>query len=232
MDNWLAETRQAHKKALLLLRDLAIAAFFVALPFAFLFWGLGLFLGPIGPGIKRSAHSADLQLAHALGNALYSCANDNLGEFPDGTSSTAVFQKLLDGGYVSDPGYFYVPMRGKVKADPHQKILKPENVCFDVTTGASEKDSSSLPVLFLTGYRVTYAPGSAAVPIGKTFPPYLLSDSWFTSLDYAPGIAAYYLDNHTVWINAQGDSIPNFEPSTFDAHGKTYRQLAPLGVVQ
>ncbi len=172
-----------------------------------------------------------MQAAHALGLALYSYANDNNGLYPDASSSTEAFQQLLDGGYISDPTILYVAMDGKTKASKDQKKLRPENVCWDITAGASKEDSGSLPLLFLTGYRITYTPGSDAVPEIKPFPAYRLNNSWFADLSN-PGIAAYYVDNHAVWLLAQGNLIPHFVPQNFDAQGKTYRQLTPDGVLR
>ena len=196
-------------------------------------------LGPIGPG-NGGIHSEWVQRSHALGLALYSYANDNSQQYPDGASSTEAFQKLLDGGYVSDPIFFYVPMRGKVAPEPGQKKLKPENVCFDLTEGASAQDSPQLPLLFLTGFRVIYAPGSEARPLGADFPVYEVTHHFLffawngppTNDLHMPGLAVFYVGNNAVWIQAQGEVIPNFVPTDFDAHGKTYRQLTPDGVLR
>ncbi len=225
-DPWLAETREAHKQALRSLRDWGFAAFLILL----LWVMVTAFLNPIAPGNKYPLHSAALQNAHALGLALFCYANDNVGEYPDGASSTEVFQKLLDGGYVTDPGIFYVPMTGKERAARGQK-LKPENVCFDVTGGVEAKDSGALPLVFFTGYRIAYVPGGAAAPVIKPFPPFLVGDSWFAYTSN-PGLVAFYVDKHAVWLLPEGDSIPNIVPRDFDAHGKTYRQLTPDGVLR
>ncbi len=82
----------------------------VVIAFGF-FIVLGVCLGPTG-GPGRAYQSSLVQTAHALGIALYSYANDNQGLYPDGTSSTEVFQKLMDGGYVTDPAIFYIAMDG------------------------------------------------------------------------------------------------------------------------
>ena len=72
-----------------------------------------------------------MQIARSINLMLFAYSNDNNQNYPDGKSSTEVFQKLLDGGYATDPAIFYVPLPGKVKPVAGQK-LKPENVCFDV----------------------------------------------------------------------------------------------------
>src|SRR5476649_1621607 len=70
----------------------------------------GVALGPITNGIKKAKQSSGLQSAHALGLAMYSCANDNSQIYPDATGGNAVnvAQSLLAGGYVTDPGIFFL----------------------------------------------------------------------------------------------------------------------------
>lgn len=177
---------------------------------------------------------------HALGFALSNYCADHAGKYPEGKSSTEVFQKLLDEQYVTDPELFYVELAGKVKARPGAK-LKPENVSFDFTYGLGPRDSGSVPVVFLTGFRVTYAPGVAAKSNGPAFPTYYprrpATTSYFFGIPLPfhfqdRGIAVIYRDDDSTWIDAQGDSIPNFVPTTFSAGGKTYRQLTPDGVLR
>ncbi len=170
-----------------------------------------------------------MQSAHALDLALFSYANDNNGLYPDGTSSTEVFQKLMDGGYVTDSSIFYVAMDGKTKVSSYdQKILKPENVCWDVTGGVSQKDPGRIPIVFLTGFRVTYSPGGGIEPL-TPFPPYqhFSKDS---------GVAIAFTNNSAAWLlPGAPNSIYSMEhllPPDFDAHGKTYRQLTPDGVLK
>jgi hypothetical protein len=71
--------------------------------------------------------NAAMQTSHALYIAMFQYAIDKDGVFPTGKSSTEVFQKLLDGGYVTDPALFCLPLRGKYPAEKGAK-LKPENV--------------------------------------------------------------------------------------------------------
>jgi hypothetical protein len=78
-----------------------------------------------------------MQQGRQIGQMMFSYSTDNFqnsNAYPDGKSSTEVFQKLLDGNYAADPAIFYVPLPGKVKPIAGQK-LKPENVCWDVTSG-------------------------------------------------------------------------------------------------
>jgi hypothetical protein len=158
-----------------------------------------------------------MQAGRQIGMMMFSYSTDHGGSYPDGNSSTEVFQKLIDGNYVTDPTIFYIPLPGKIKPLPGQK-LKPENVCFDVTSGV-DSDSTDVPLVFVTGYKVTYAPGASAVPLAKPHP--------------AGMIVFYKTDSAKVMLpavveNSDG-SISNFIPASFDPKGKTYRQLTPDG---
>jgi hypothetical protein len=193
-----------------------------------LLFAFGLCLGPINHPMHSGRQSAAMQTARAIDLALFAYANDNKGLYPDGTSSTEVFQKLMDGGYISDPAIFYVAMDGKAKATGDKNKLKPENVCWDVTGGVSQKDSGRVPVVFLTGFRVDYSPDGGIQPL-KPFPPYeyFFKDS---------GVAVAFTDNSAAWLRP-GSSGPNYSmehvlPADFDAHGKTYRQLTPDGMLR
>lgn len=168
---------------------------------------------------------------------MFSYSTDNNGHYPDGKSSTEVFQKLLDGGYCVDPAIFYIPLPGKTKPVVGKK-LKPENVCFDVTIDADSHSSDKLPLVFMTGYEVTYMPGGSAVPIIKPYPRFRLEwttwDNWWYEKPTPPGIAVFYIGNSVKYMNLDtsansGGSIPNFIPPDFKPDGKTYRQLTPDG---
>jgi hypothetical protein len=157
---------------------------------------------------------------------------------------------LLDGGYLKDPTFssgssnsdnssiFYVPMQGKIPPVAGQP-LKPENVCFDVTSPMDQSSPDALPVVFLTGYKVNYVPGGAAVLLSR---PALKSNGWWQRLwkrsgQYMmPGIVVSYKDDSFRFLRLNNDenpdsSIPNFVPANFDAKGKSYRQLTPTGVM-
>jgi len=167
------------------------------------------------PGLPQARRDAVMQQCRQIGGALFVYATDNVQNnnvYPDGKSSTEIFQKLLDENYVTDPSVFYFPMPGKTPPTAGQK-LKPENVCFDVTLSADSDASDSMPLVFVTGYKVTYAPGAAAVPVAKPFPQSM--------------IVFYKGHNSKVLIAGTDGSIANFVPSSFDPKGKTYRQLTP-----
>ncbi len=174
------------------------------------------------------------------------------GQFPEGKNSTEVFQQIIDFGYVDpmdgkithDPGIFYVPMIGKTEPVAGQK-LKPKNVSWDITSGVDSNAPDTVPLVFLTGYKITYAPGGTAVPIIKPFPPYtrdsihLLNGA--ANPKSNPGIAVcyksgtatfrhlYYTETSNSDITNPPDTIPNFIPTDFDSKGIKYRQLTPEG---
>jgi hypothetical protein len=187
-----------------------------------------------------------MQQGRVIGQAMFSYATDNLqngNAYPDGNSSTEVFQKLLDGNYVADPAIFYVPLPGKVKAVAGQK-LKSENVCWDVTSEVDSRSSDLVPLVFTTGYRMTYVPGGAAAPLVKPYPPFSTRTwlGWWRGEPYPPrnfgapipGIAIFYKGNNATFrignaaTNPDG-SIPNVVPPDFKPDGKIYRQLTPEG---
>ena len=182
-----------------------------------------------------------MQTARSINLLLFSYANDNNQQYPDGKSSTEVFQKLLDGGYATDPAIFYVPLPGKVKPVEGQK-LKPENVCWDVTCSVDASDSDYLPLVFLTGYKVTYAPGAAAARLANPYPEVgQTSRTWSQWWNDEPhdigknGIAVGYKSNSAMFMriikNSDNDtgSIPNFISPDFKPKGKVYSQLTPDG---
>ena len=198
----------------------------------------GLALGPMPSGNGHPHENSSMQSAHALGLALWSFANDNNGNYPDGKSSTEVCQQLMDGGYVTDPTIFYLPMPGKVKATDPKAKLKPENVAWDVTAGVTTSSPGALPLLFATGYRVIYKPGAAAFArTDYPGPDWFGSSTGGTIPPYAerPGIAVFRVDNSARFSleapSGTSGSIPNFVPPDFPPDGKTYRQLTPEGVL-
>jgi type II secretory pathway pseudopilin PulG len=211
-------------------------------------WLVGLALGPIGPSIRDAPASASMQISRMIALAMFAYSNDNGQHYPDGKSSTEVFQKLLDGNYVVDPTIFYLAMPGKVKPPPGTKQLKPENVSWDVTSGVDSNSPNGLPLVFATGWRVNYGPGGAAVPLIKPFPRYGIERvthttwQWLTGDDITwtstPGLAVTYKSN-SAWFrqmrDAQGqstDDVPDFVPKDFQPDSRTYIQLTPTGPLQ
>ena len=171
---------------------------------------------------RLSPHqSPGLQEVQAIGLAMYSYAQDHNGAYPVGKSSTEVFQKLIDGGYVTDPTIFFLELLkipGKSKATSNS--LKPENVCWDVTIPVDATSSDYLPLVFSTGYRVKYLPGGEAIPL-------------FSDTDgRLAAIVVFYSGMNATWVmneNLSFGDLPNFINSNFDPKGKTYIQLTPDG---
>jgi hypothetical protein len=196
---------------------------------------LGIILNPFRRGLLISV-GKECPAARAIAGALNRYAKQN-GKYPDGNSSTEVFQKLLDGNYLSDPSIFYLPFPGKTKAVPGQS-LKPENVSWDVTSGAGPDDSDELPLVFVTGSKVNYVPGGSAVALATPLPGFYgkQQPTWIQRWNHdvlcsADGtLVVVYKGNSCVGYKLHTDgSVPNFIAPYFDAHGKTYRQLTPVG---
>jgi hypothetical protein len=160
-----------------------------------------------------SFKNAEAQKAHAIGMALLQYAQDHNGKYPEGKSSTDIFQQLVDQKYVADATLFYVPLSGKHAAT--EVKLKPENVCWDVTKGVLPDDPSSLPILFLTGYKIHYG-----------------SDEENAGLGWGPGkILAYCTKEVAVtFVKADKDGVARVSVSPdYDGKSRVYRQLTPDG---
>jgi hypothetical protein len=211
----------------------------------FLVFLFGIALGPIG-GQRHYVESAAMQTTRTLALAMFQYANDNNGQYPDGASSTEVFQTLVDGQYISDPTILYVAMPGKVPAEKSAK-LKPENVAYDVTGGVDAHSPDTVPIVFLTGFRMDYHAGASAVSLVKPFPMHRdPSNSWFSwSWETFDGLPVAYKSNNAFFRTNFDPShvggkftpdgygiVPNVIDSGIDLHGQTYRQLTPEGVLK
>jgi hypothetical protein len=109
-------------------------------------------------------------------------------------------------------------MPGKTRAASDK--LKPENVSWDTTIPVDSKSPDGLPVVFLTGYKVTYAPGASAAPLFKSYQ------------DTLSGIAVCYKSNSAQFIKngkLPDGAVANFIPPDFDPAGKKFQQLTPEG---
>jgi len=164
-----------------------------------------------------------MQQAHAIGLCLSAYAQDHNGHYPEGKTSTEVFQKLLDGNYVTDPKIFYAGfLEIPRKVPPESKSLKQENVCWDVTCCVDSSAPNQLPVVFQTGFKVTYQPGTAAMPVDHS--PRTWNGPEFTKTF----IAVSYASGSSMVKRADDKGeIPDFISSDFDPKGKTYQQLTP-----
>jgi hypothetical protein len=187
----------------------------VAIILGFFLW-LAFEPGKIGSHIPPA-----LQAAHDIGLAMFSYANDNDQKYPTGKSSTEVFQKLIDGGYITDPSILYTAdlhVPGKSAASSNH--LKPENVCWDITIPVDAVQSDgALPLVFSTGYRIEYVPNGRATPLPKKGSEFL---------------AVFYVNNSVNGLPDDSSSetngiVPNVITRTFDAKGVKYVQLTPDG---
>jgi len=171
----------------------------------------GIALGPITNGIKKAKENMSMQQARQIDIAMFAYAQDHNGAYPTGATSTEVFQKLIDEKYITNPAIFYLAMPGKTKATSNH--LTAENVCYDVTAGVTSDSPDGLPVVFSTGYIVTYIPGTDATrdPDGKI--PF-------------PGMALAYKDSRALFWKGIPEG-PRVVPSTFNPGSKTYQQLKP-----
>jgi hypothetical protein len=204
--------------------------------------------GPIN-SIRWAPESGAMQTTRTIALAMTQYAQDHHGSYPDGTSSTEVFQKLLDGNDVSDPALFYQPLPGKTPPVSGAK-LKPENVGYDVTSGVQTASPDFLPIVFLTGFRIDYRPGGRAVSLVRPFPRTTarLSDLFSRHgmrTCMFDGLPVGYKNDDGFWRQSSFDAarptqytpdgfgiVPKVIPPDFDAHGQTYRQLTPEGVLK
>jgi hypothetical protein len=195
-------------------RKLMLASFLIA------FVVTAIILGPYREtGAPQGPHNARMQQSRQIGQVFFSYATDHDGKYPAGTSSTDIFQQMIDQGYVNDPELFYFDMPGKTKAT--SKKLKPENVCFDLTSPVLADDPDTLPLVMSTGYKIDYIPGGKAHLLANGDP---------------YGIAILFKGNNAAFLKAGPGGIPLFPPAfppstgpVFDPKGKSYRQLTPDG---
>ena len=189
---------------------------------------LGVAFGPITCGIRAAQKGACLQEAHQIAVALYAYAQDHNGKYPEGKTSTEVFQHLIDEQYVSDPNLFYVEyLRVPGKVPPLGTKLTSANVSWDITSDVDSSSPDKLPVVFLSGYTITYQAGAAAVVAHP--PPLRTWEDWWNGLPaWEPFMAVVCKDTAARGVIADKDGrVPNFIPADFDPKGKTYRQLTP-----
>jgi prepilin-type N-terminal cleavage/methylation domain-containing protein len=175
----------------------------------------GVALGPITNGIKKAKQSAGLQSAHAIGIAMYSCANDNQQLYPDtanptgntGTGAAAAVRPLLSGGYVSDPSIFYISSdtlatkyTGTTSAAP--STITAAEISWDfIGAGGAGMSSVSypyLPVLWSTLGAAGTITGLAGGPNAA-----ITTTPGSTSLPFGTaGLAIFYANNSSAFITA------------------------------
>jgi type II secretory pathway pseudopilin PulG len=194
------------------------------------------------PGYSKS--SAAMQQARALYVLISDYADAHQGKYPTGSSSTEIFQKLVDENHMkptgkslkevvrdlidgpsdNDPSIFCLDMPGKTPASSVQ--LKPENVCFDVTVPLGKNSPDELPAVFVTGYKVTYVSSGTAIPLPAS------RERYWTAVCYNSGSAFALMKGHELpdWPSIEPDgTVVNFIPATFHPAGKKFEQLTPDG---
>jgi hypothetical protein len=159
---------------------------------------------------QPSASDRAREIVREIESALENYAVAHSGRYPEGKSSTEVFQKLLDEHFVKDPRLFYLEMSGKAVAGPG--ALAPDNVAFDVT----------VPVVFSTGYRIEYKPGGQAVPL----PGHARPDAFDQGILVAyPGHKAFY----RIGDKSAGGAVKEVVPSQAQIGAGPFTQLTPDG---
>jgi hypothetical protein len=183
-----------------------------------------IFIAPLTDGMIKDTHSVDMQTARQIGTVLLAYSIDHGGRYPEGKSSTEIFQALIDQDYVTDPMLFYFAMPGKLP--PQGKQLKPENISWDLTCCADSAAPDTLPLVFLTGYKVTYAAGASAVSLHPV--PRGWIEEWFGASGRKTSMAVYYKGNNAASLPVDDSGlVAHFVSFDFDPKGKTYRQLTP-----
>jgi len=177
---------------------------------------------PRTSGYRPAKENVRMQMAHSIDLCMFQYSIDHDGKYPEGKSSTEIFQLLIDQQYITDPGLFYFSMPGKTKATTNK--LKPENVCFDVTNAVLSDDPDALPIVFSTGYKIDYIQGGKAHFLPNGDP---------------NGIAVCFKGNNAAFLRTpiEGtEGIPLFPPAyvhnavpDFDPKDRAYRQLTPDG---
>jgi hypothetical protein len=180
------------------------------------------FLGRAQTGDTPTPESSELQNVRTIQLAMFQYENDHGGQYPDGKSSTEVFQKLVDGKYLNVLAVYYLAMPGKIKPRDDATHLLPENVCFDVTTPVTGKSPDHLPTVFATGYRIDYKLGGSAIPLAGHSRPDVC----------AKGLLVSYHSCQAAYVPSEGPNgvVPNVIPAEgADLGPGPYKQLTPDG---
>jgi len=168
----------------------------------------GVALGPITNGIKKAQQSSGMQSAHALGLAMYSCANDNSQLYPDASGGDAhnIAAALLAGGYVSDATIF--SLSGDT-ASGFVKVSSTTNTATTITVnqiswdfmgnggaGVPSTTFQYLPLLWSTINGASTKPVWAATSGAITAVPVT------TNPFQVAGIAIFYINNSAAFVTA------------------------------
>lgn len=119
----------------------------------------------ISTGPVYHAAGASVSNARQLGTILFTWASVHGFTYPDGASSTEVFQSLMDEGYLEPKAaedLLYIPgMPGKVPY-PGTGPLKPVHVCWDLVAPVKDNANDKLPLVVSTGWELIFLPGAPA----------------------------------------------------------------------
>lgn len=111
----------------------------------------------ISVGPVSSPALQEVSSARQLGTILSTYAFDHDFKYPTGSSSTEVFQQLIDEGYLTQEGagqlLFISGMPGKTPYSG-EGPLQPENVCYDVIAPVTHEAHDTLPLLISTGWEI------------------------------------------------------------------------------
>jgi prepilin-type N-terminal cleavage/methylation domain-containing protein len=201
----------------------------------------GVALGPIIHAIKQAQENATVQTAHQMGVLEFSYANDHGQIYPYGTTSEAIANLLLNGGYASNPDTFYVTgTAGAAKytgtAAPYS--LRKNNVNWDYVvngafaTGLSDATCDLTPLCQLTG-SIDLAPLPTTVGNGLT----LTIDPAQAPFG-SDGIAVVYKGGNAVFvrchavtpakaINTPSSPVPWVGPQYADPKAANYALVEP-----
>lgn len=169
---------------------------------------------------KSTASPASISHARQLGTILFTWASDHNFTYPDGSSSTEVFQRLMDEGYLEPKvavDLLYIRgMPGKVPY-PGSGPLKPEHVSWDLVAPVKDNANDRLPLLVSTGWELIFLPGAPAEIRDKR----LLNDP-----DTIKGLFVYRKGNSADYIPQEEVLNQPLMPEQMDLF-RGYRQLRP-----
>ncbi len=171
----------------------------ICVSFAILFVFLGFAVPNLNPGM-HSPEQYSAANAHNLAVALFQYSTDNNGVYPNGASSTEVFQKLYDGNYLVDPANLLLSKldRSYVSAAPPVH-LPAHYPCWDTVTAGNRPldstDSTNTPLVISTGLGpYAFQSGTNAVVIAHP-------DNCAWGND---GVTISYLDTSSRFVRATG----------------------------
>jgi len=165
-------------------RTFRILPVHIILVLAVLTLGLGLYSAMLHTGGHKPStgrESWKLENLKALGDAMRAYAAEHGGRYPEGVTSTEVFNVLIAEGYLEDhrvaldggidKSNLFAVVAGTGEEDetnPETTRLKGPGVAWDATAGLDADTPADVPLLYTTGFDVTYAPGRRPIPQAGT----------------------------------------------------------------